>query len=72
MCFGTHCKKGNSGCLTKGREQDRKGNRGGGVLLERSTDSASLEWLRRAVVVSHAAFSCTLGGEEQGAEFGHL
>lgn len=57
-------------------EQGRKGKRRvwgrGGALLEGSTNSATLEWLGRAVVVHHAAFGLALSGEEQVAEFIHL
>lgn len=69
--------RGNSGCLTKGRGKG-EGNRaervrqGEGVLLEGSTDRATLEQLGRAVVVHHAALGLTLSREEQAAEFFHL
>lgn len=60
-----------------GRERatgQKKGKRKGGrgVLLEGSTDRATLERLRRTVVVHHAALGLALSGEEQTAEFGHL
>lgn len=41
-------------------------------LLEGSADGATLERLRRAVVVHHAALGLALGREEQAAELGHL
>lgn len=50
----------------------RKGTGGGGVLLEGSSDTATLERLGRTVVIHHAAFGLPLSGEEQAAEFGHL
>lgn len=78
VCFVDLCKRGNSGCREgEGRgEQGSKGKRRvwgrGGASLEGRTNSATLEWLGRAVVVHHAAFGFALGGEEQVAEFGHL
>lgn len=78
MCFVAHCKRGNSGCLTKRGGREGEGNRaerareGDGALLERSTDGATLERLGRPVVVHHAALGLTLSREEQTAEFGHL
>lgn len=45
---------------------------GGGVLLEGSTNGATLDRLGRAVVVHHAAFGLAVSGEEQAAEFVHL
>lgn len=41
-------------------------------LLEGGTDRATLERLRWAIVVHHAAQGLALGGEEQAAESGHL
>lgn len=66
-----------TGHLTKGKregrvQKGRRGKGGGGVLLEGSTDRATLEGLGRAVVVHHAALGLTLSREEQAAEFGHL
>lgn len=59
----------------RGRERARgqkRSQQGEGLLLEGSTDGATLEWLGWAVVVHHAVLSRPIGGEEQGAEFGHL
>lgn len=41
-------------------------------LLEGGTDRATLERLRWAIVVHHAAQGLALGREEQAAESGHL
>lgn len=41
-------------------------------LLEGSADRATLERLRWAVVVHHAALGLPFGREEQATEFGHL
>lgn len=59
----------------RGRERARgqkRSQQGEGLLLEGSTDGATLEWLGWAVVVHHAVLSHPIGGEEQSAEFGHL
>lgn len=78
MCYVVSCTRGNAGCSTKtsrggrSRGKGRGVKRGGEGLLEGSADRATLEGLRWAVVVHHAALGLTLGREEQGAEFGHL
>lgn len=61
--------KGRGGERARGQKRSQEGE---GLLLEGSTDGATLEWLGWAVVVHHAVLSCPIGGEEQGAEFGHL
>lgn len=42
------------------------------ALLEGGAESSSLEWLRRTVVVHHAALGLAFSTEEQAAEFSHL
>lgn len=80
MCFAAYYKRGISGCQAEGEGKgkgkrargQKRSQQGEGLLLEGSTDGATLEWLGWAVVVHHAVLSHPIGGEEQGAEFGHL
>lgn len=67
--LGITAKKGRTDWRNEGNRTEEVTD---GALLEGGMDSATLEWLWRAVVVNHAAVRFTLSREEQGAEFGHL
>lgn len=55
-----------------GNRAEVAGEVGEEALLEGGADSSTLEWLRRTVVVHHAALVLALSAEEQAAEFSHL
>lgn len=60
---------GGRGGLATGQRSQEVGEE---ALLEGGAESSTFEWLRRTVVVHHAAVGLALSVEEQAAEFSHL
>lgn len=67
VTLGVQLKPEGEGQGGKGQEEGM-----GSGLLEGGADRATLERLRWAIVVDHAALGLALGREEQAAESGHL